>query len=323
VEVATWLAATYRSKIQLTGILYLHRITDIRMGGCAVQNLRMFKKMCGQSCLPNVVLLTTMWGGSTQQVSIQEAREMELKSQDEFWAGLIRLGARCERYDNTKARGLAIVKQMLSRPKIVLEIQRQIVEEGKNLSDTAAGQQLCEDIIKAEAKAKKDLQDAKEEMTEALRQKDMKTAEEMKKTAAHWQSKLDQMDRDRNHLEENLQRSLEQHQEIVRHMQSNQKAKWMAVGVGVALAALTGGLGMLAGVAIAGVTGTTAMVAGGIGTGAALAGVSGAAASSLTAAQIAGALGRQAIMSATQGAIQLGAQALAGANRRRLSDASD
>lgn len=50
-EVAIWLANSYRSQIRLTGILYLHRITDNRLGGCAMKNLKMFKKMCGQCYL--------------------------------------------------------------------------------------------------------------------------------------------------------------------------------------------------------------------------------------------------------------------------------
>ena len=49
-----------------------------------MQNLKVFKKICSQSYLPNVVLLTTMWGESAQQIALQEAREHQLKTNDNF-----------------------------------------------------------------------------------------------------------------------------------------------------------------------------------------------------------------------------------------------
>ena len=60
-EVATFLASTYKENKKVSGILYPHRIIDIRMGGSAKRNLRMFMQLCGPDCFPNVVLVTTMW----------------------------------------------------------------------------------------------------------------------------------------------------------------------------------------------------------------------------------------------------------------------
>jgi hypothetical protein len=64
----------------------------------------------------------------------------------------VRLGARIERYDGTAECGLNVVKGLITRPRIVLNIQRQIVDEGKNLIETDAGRQLREDIAKSEQK---------------------------------------------------------------------------------------------------------------------------------------------------------------------------
>jgi hypothetical protein len=290
-EVATWLAATYRSQIRLTGILYLQRITDNRFGGCAMQNLKMFKKMCGQSCLPNVVLMTTMWGGSREQLALQEARELQLKTSDDFWAGLIRLGAQAKRYIGTRECGLAIIEDMLSRPQIVLDIQRQIVDEGKNLNETAAGQQLREDMAKAGEKFQEELRQARDDMAEALRQKDAKLAEELKRNSEKLEEKMRHMDRDKQRLEHDLQKQLLQHQMIVQQIAAaNQNTKWAVFGVAIGL--LTGGLGMLAGVAVAG-------------GGGAIVGLT-----ALPIAQMAGELGRRAILGATQGALQLGSAIL-------------
>lgn len=44
---ADWLNRVYQNNVRLAGILYLHRIGDNRLGGTAMKNLRMFKKLCG------------------------------------------------------------------------------------------------------------------------------------------------------------------------------------------------------------------------------------------------------------------------------------
>ena len=100
-----------------------------------------------------------------------------------------------------------------------------------------------------------------------------------------------QMENDRRILESNLQKQLLEHQIIVQQMAANQNTKWALIG-GVAVGALTGGLGMLAGMAIAGGGGGVAALA------------------TLPAAQMAGELGKRALMGVTQGALQLGASVL-------------
>lgn len=229
-EVAIWLANTYRSQVRLTGILYLQRITDNRLGGCAMLNLKMFKKMCGPSCLPNVILLTTMWGGSPEQMALQNAREQELKTSNEFWAGLLRLGALAKRHDGTAECGIAFIRDMLARPQIVLDIQRQIVDEGKNLNETAAGQQLREEMAKLEEKYKQQMRDMQEELDDALRKRDKESVEELRKCTAQVEEKLRQMDRDKERLDANLQATLQHHQMIIQEMASRQRTKWAIIG---------------------------------------------------------------------------------------------
>jgi predicted GTPase len=45
-EIANWLSTAYEENIKLAGIIYLHRIEDVRLGGAAMRNLRMFKAQC-------------------------------------------------------------------------------------------------------------------------------------------------------------------------------------------------------------------------------------------------------------------------------------
>jgi len=72
-ELANWLTKSYSDSIKLNGILYFHRISDVRMQGSAKKNLLMFKKLCGEDALRNVILVTSMW----DRVSMEDGNKRE------------------------------------------------------------------------------------------------------------------------------------------------------------------------------------------------------------------------------------------------------
>ncbi|OBT50434.1 hypothetical protein VE04_09645 [Pseudogymnoascus sp. 24MN13] len=82
-DIAGWMAVTYTNNIKLSGIIYLHRITDPKMGGTQICNLTMFKELCGKQCFPAVRLVTTFWGDIYPVTGAE--RERLLISDDEFW----------------------------------------------------------------------------------------------------------------------------------------------------------------------------------------------------------------------------------------------
>ena len=95
-EIASWLTASYAAKIRLSGIIYLHRISDVRMQGSAKRNLFMFKKLCGPNALNNVILATTMWDRVCEAEGL--ARETELTSTDDFWGWMLSQGSKVHRH---------------------------------------------------------------------------------------------------------------------------------------------------------------------------------------------------------------------------------
>ena len=66
----------YESGSKLAGIIYIHRISDERFTGVSVRNFKMFRQLCGDSTLKNVIFVTNMWGKVPKEVG--EAREKEL-----------------------------------------------------------------------------------------------------------------------------------------------------------------------------------------------------------------------------------------------------
>ncbi|KAF9259473.1 hypothetical protein L218DRAFT_947600 [Marasmius fiardii PR-910] len=85
--IAAFLATTYEEGHKLTGVIYLHRISDLRMGGIARRNFNMFKELCGESSLKNVAIVTNMWGQmkrhQKEMRELQEQTEAAIKAKDE------------------------------------------------------------------------------------------------------------------------------------------------------------------------------------------------------------------------------------------------
>lgn len=91
----------------LTGIIYLHRITDVRIGGSGMKNLRMFRKLCGERGLGSVVLATTMW--SLCPAADALSREDQLVRQNDLWKHLVGHGACVFRQDDGAVSGQRII----------------------------------------------------------------------------------------------------------------------------------------------------------------------------------------------------------------------
>ena len=125
--------------LRLTGIIYLHRITDNRMSGSAYKNLQLFGRLCGNVPLPRVRLVTTMWD-STKDYSVGNRRETELKS--DFWKPLIDKGASSVRFMNTEETAWKIVKDLGGEKDSDLLLQEEIVEQEKHLNETEAAKVL-------------------------------------------------------------------------------------------------------------------------------------------------------------------------------------
>lgn len=190
-DVAFWLAAAYAKSTQLAGIIYLHRISDVRMGGSALRNLRMFKQLCGANNLSSVILATTHW--STVSDPVGSEREQELMQTEDFWGGMVGRGSQVVRHDGSKQSALKIITDLVGRRiRITLDIQKQWIDQQRNLSDTDAGQALQEELIAERKKFEGKLTELKEDMDLALKEKDQKWQEQIKKDKAMYDEKIKQ-----------------------------------------------------------------------------------------------------------------------------------
>ncbi|KAL4064041.1 hypothetical protein J3A83DRAFT_4101743, partial [Scleroderma citrinum] len=160
--IATFLTTQYRDGTsQLTGFIYLHRISDTRVEGTSKRNLRMFQKLCGQDSLKNVAIVTTTWDKVTPEEGLQ--REQELMFSDNLFKPIMDGGAILMRHDGTQQSAHDVIRHLFKLESIVPQIIRELVIEKRVLLDTEAGTELQSEIRTVLQKQQKNLQELKDE----------------------------------------------------------------------------------------------------------------------------------------------------------------
>ncbi|KAJ3552382.1 hypothetical protein NP233_g12896 [Leucocoprinus birnbaumii] len=140
-QIARWLREKYRGGLKLSGILYLHRITDNRMPRSSVENLNLFEDICGSEAFSIVGLVTTHWDEANRFDSLEECNKREAELSNSFWKLLIERGSKMHRFDNTSLAAWNIINS-LSFEKKPLQIQKQMVDEDMPLEATTAGRRV-------------------------------------------------------------------------------------------------------------------------------------------------------------------------------------
>ncbi|KAL4077630.1 hypothetical protein J3A83DRAFT_1637988 [Scleroderma citrinum] len=161
--IADFLTNEYkRGKSQLTGLIYVHRISDTRVGRTSQRNLRMFRKLCGDESLKNVVIITTMWDMITLEDGLRH--EQELMSNDNLFKPLLDKGAIMMRHDRTPKSATNVIDYLLGKDATTIQIVVEIVEQGKALQDTAAGTELHSEIRELMRKHREEVESMEAEM---------------------------------------------------------------------------------------------------------------------------------------------------------------
>ncbi|CAE6519813.1 unnamed protein product [Rhizoctonia solani] len=177
-RIGGFLAASYQKGYKLTGIIYMHRISDIRVGGISRRTFNVFRKLCGKDSLSNVLLVTNMWSDPPTPQQID--RETELRTHVDFFQPAIEQGATMIRrtHKNTESAH-DIIRMLLKKDPIAMQVQKELVDEGKVLADTGAGREVEHELNMAAEKHKAEMKELKTDMDEALRDRDERTQKEL------------------------------------------------------------------------------------------------------------------------------------------------
>jgi rubrerythrin len=177
----------YSAGAKLAGVIYIHRISDEKFGGLAVKNFRMFRELCGE--MKNVLLVTNKWGKVTPQEG--EAREQQLK--DKYFKAAIEKGAQLCRHHNTPESAQAILREILKNRPVVLKIQRELVEEGKDIGQTGAGAVLIKEIREVTEKYQRKIRELEDSIQHM---KDEESRKEMEEEKREMQQAVEQLRKD-------------------------------------------------------------------------------------------------------------------------------
>ena len=167
----------YEKGTTLAGVIYIHRISDHGLTGIAGQNFKMFCDLCGDMAMKNVVLVTNMWGNVSPEDG--EARENELSRK--ISKPVFNKGARMFRHDTVQSTHDIIRKIMKNYPE-ALQIQRELVDEHKDIIDTTAGAAVNRELSEIRRHWAR-LKELREEMGRALKENDetrLELAEQVK-----------------------------------------------------------------------------------------------------------------------------------------------
>jgi hypothetical protein len=156
----------------------MHRISDYKLGGIAARNFRMFRKLCGEQSLKNVVIVTNMWGDVAPEVG--EVREAELATQDNFFKPVLDKQGQLVRHGNTPESAQAILRQLVGNEPMALCIQQELVDERKDISLTAAGKELSRELMLQVQRHQDGMRSLENEMRDAIKARDMETVDELK-----------------------------------------------------------------------------------------------------------------------------------------------
>ncbi|KAM0268876.1 hypothetical protein ACHAQH_009890 [Verticillium albo-atrum] len=193
-SLSEFLAEQYRKDIKLAGIIYLHRITDVRMTSSAVTNFSMFKKLCGGAFFPQIVLATTRWDDLSGGKEEGHRREAALIDTDDWWGLMAKRGSKVFRFKGTEASAKEIIFHLGSlRLQAAMKIQTEMVDENKSFDATSAGLEVAKRLVELHERLEEEFEQIKslrEEMA-ADRNRDNDLIAHLKGKEAHLMSQIE------------------------------------------------------------------------------------------------------------------------------------
>lgn len=185
-KIADYLAAAYKREMKLSGIIYIHPISDTRVTHHTTKNLDMFRKLTGEKNLKNVVLATSMWDKVTEPEGLGRQHELESK----FWKLLTSMGAQTVRHDDTAESARSIASTLLGNKPFYLQLQEEMGKDNKALRDTAAGREVMVELARIKEEHQRELA----EMESLIKSSAKESEDVIEALSADYQSRLSDLE---------------------------------------------------------------------------------------------------------------------------------
>ncbi|KAH6639507.1 P-loop containing nucleoside triphosphate hydrolase protein [Boeremia exigua] len=167
-ELAYWLAAADERKFKLSGIVFLHRITDIRFHSSTRRALEIFKAICGKGAFCGTVVATTMWNRvATGEIEKAQDRQIQLKTkiQDDILA----FGGRLVPISAAEVDPCNIVRHIVLKDmRLDLAFQKELRQHDRLLHQTTAGKIVYESLLSPSDAMRASMHSSAREMAAAI-----------------------------------------------------------------------------------------------------------------------------------------------------------
>ena len=152
----------------------------------------MFRELCGQLAMGNVLLVTNMW--KEDSLDVNEARERELSGR--FFKSVLDKGARMVRHLDTTQSAHDIIRILMMNRPVALRIQRELVDERKDLVNTAAGRAVNRELEGQMKQHEAELTRVRDDMMLASKERDVETKKELEEETMRLQERIGKIRKD-------------------------------------------------------------------------------------------------------------------------------
>ena len=156
----------------------------------------MFRELCGDSTLKNVILVTNMW----DEVSPEDGQDRENQLSSNFLKPVLDKGAQMVRHHNTAESAHDIIRRIIKTHPVALRIQEELVDEQKDIVDTAAGEVVNKELNELMRRHQAELKKVQEEIEQALKEKDEETRQELEEDRRKMQAQMDKVRKDSDEM---------------------------------------------------------------------------------------------------------------------------
>ena len=140
-DVANWMSSSFQQGLELSGILYLHPISNTGTQRSDINNLTMIQMLWGEHHFQIIILASTKRSGVDAETGA--ARDWELIITPAFWGNMCTLGSRVMRHDQGRRSALAIPRRIVNRGVTgTTRFQDEVFYQGKGLEQIAAAEYL-------------------------------------------------------------------------------------------------------------------------------------------------------------------------------------
>jgi len=224
-DIALYLSALSKSPVKLVGILYCHRVTDVRLSGSSRKSIVMLKKLCGEDSYQHVVIVTTMWDNLDNEAQ-GNVRTKQLFTNKEFFGDMVGIGAKPWRFEKTKEDARTLIGQLLNHDEnVVLDIQQQLVH-GQRLEETTVGAFIYQDLLDRRKKYLEELRELEQALKEARESRDTDMLSVISEDDRNQRRQLANLENDRRTLQASVSElAVRQHPEFAALLKGSVSSK--------------------------------------------------------------------------------------------------